>query len=453
MIWLCLKSKIPRRPGVYIYKDKDGKILYVGKAIDLYHRVASYFSDMQSNGVNLTHTRGGIRIHRSNAKVATLVERIAKVETIIVESELEALILEANLIKKHLPLFNVRLTDDKDYLYIAVASEAFPKVVTARKKDLRPMKKYWGPFPSSRTVRETLKSLRKVFPWCSLSSRVFALRTKIRLRPCFYYHIGLCPGPCAGVILKKDYQKIITMFSKFMDGKKEQLITVLTAEMKQASEKQRFEEAAKVKKVIEGIRYLTQTNRTRLYLENPNFLQDENNLALEQLKKDLNLGKLPERIEGYDISNIQGREATGSMVVLTHGEIDKSEYRKFKIKISERPNDVGMHREIMRRRFNHLEWTMPDLIIIDGGRGQVSGVKLEISKACDSGIFKNFKLEIPLFGLAKKREWLYPPEGEIIKLPRKSLSLKLLQKLRDEAHRFAVNYHRKLHLKANLNMI
>ena len=229
-----------------------------------------------------------------------------------------------------------------------------------------------------------------------------------------------------------------------MDGKVTQLISDLTAQMTKASNEQKFEEAAAIKKIIGGVSYLTQPNRTSLYLENPNFLQEENKLALEKLQKDLNLKKLPERIEGYDISNIQGKEAVGSMVVLINGEIDKSQYRKFKIHISGKPNDVGMHKEMMRRRLSHPEWPLPDLIIIDGGRGQVRGAELEI---------RNLKFEISVFGLAKKREWLYPPEGEIIKLPKNSLSLKLLRRLRDEAHRFAITYHRKLHRQAILNMI
>ncbi len=409
------RSKIPHQPGVYIYKDKAGVVLYVGKAIDLYHRVSSYFSG------------------KSDEKTTLLVERIVKVETVIVESELEALILEANLIKKYLPPFNVRLTDDKDYLYIMVTKEDFPKILTARKKDLKDAKKYWGPFPSSRTVKETLKSLRRVFPWCSVASGV-----KTRLRPCFYYHLGLCPGACIGLIDKKDYQKIILRFSKFMEGRKDELIAELTKELIHAAKRFQFKKAAKIKKTVEGITYMTQSNRTKLYLENPNFLENERHLALEELKKDLQLKDLPERIEGYDISNISGKEATGSMVVLTNGEIDKSQYRKFKIRISGKPNDVGMIREMIRRRFQHQEWSTPDLIIVDGGRGQVLGVYSQLQTA-------NYKL--PIFGLAKKMEWLYPPEGEVLKLPRKSLSLRLLQKLRDEAHRFAISYHKKLHGK------
>ncbi len=412
------RAKVPHSPGVYIFKDNLGRVLYVGKAIDLNSRVASYFQTSRDLG----------------SKTQALVERISSVDTTIVESELEALILEANLIKKYLPPFNIKLTDDKDYLYIAVTKEDFSKIITARKKDLKQFKKYWGPFPSSRTVKEALRSLRRVFPWCS--------NPDSRGRACFYYHLRLCPGACVGEIPKEDYNKIISRFSKFMDGKKEDLLSQLTLEMIQASKEQRYEDAQRFKKNIEGINYMTQANRTKLYLENPNFLEEERQLALEQLQKDLNLPKLPERIEGYDISNIQGKEATGSMVVLTNGEIDKSQYRKFKIKISGRPNDVGMHKEMMRRRLKN-DWPLPDLILIDGGRGQVRGANVQCTM---------YNVQIPIFGLAKRLEWLYPPEGEIVKLSRRSLSLKLLQKLRDEAHRFAVSYHRKLRGKIFLGL-
>ncbi len=225
-----------------------------------------------------------------------------------------------------------------------------------------------------------------------------------------------------------------------MDGRKKELIAELTKELTHVVRDLQFEKADKIKKTIEGIAYMTQSNRTDLYLENPNFLENERQLALEELKKDLSLKDLPERIEGYDISNIAGKEATGSMVVLTNGEIDKSQYRKFKISSpagrSGKPNDVGMMVEMVKRRLKHPEWPMPDLIIVDGGRGQVNGVNYEL---------RTNNHELPIFGLAKRMEWLYPPEGEVLKLPKKSLSLKLLQKLRDEAHRFAISYHRKLH--------
>lgn len=404
------KFKLPKKPGVYIFKNKSGDVLYVGKAINLYNRVSSYF-----------HTTN------QDEKTYILSTKIAGVKTVVVESELEALILEANLIKKYLPPFNIRLMDDKDFLYIAVTLEDFPKVITVRKKQLEAVKKFWGPFPSAKTVRETLISLRKVFPWCSGITK--------NGRPCFYYHLGQCLGACTNQISKDDYNRIIKRFSKFLDGKKEELIFDLTKEMTEESLRQNFENAAKIKKMIYGVSYMTQPNRTKLYLENPNFLEDEKALALKQLKKDLNLSKIPARIEGYDISNISGKEASGSLVVLTNGEIDKSQYRRFRIHISGRPNDVGMMREMVKRRLKHNEWRFPDLIIIDGGRGQVKGVNYELQAT-------NYQL--PIFGLAKRMEWLYPPEGEIIKLPKRSLSLKLLQKLRDESHRFALAYHRKL---------
>jgi len=383
--------KVPHKPGVYLFKDESGQVIYIGKAIDLKTRISSPRNWHWDS-----------------------------VSTIVVESELEALILEANLIKKYLPRFNIRLTDDKDYLYIKITKEIFPKVVTARKHELKESLNFFGPFPSSKTVRETLKSLRRVFPWCNGGKK-----------SCFYYHLLLCPGACVGEINQKDYKKIIKNFIKFMQGKKDSLVKELTKEMSKLSKEQNFEKAAKIKKTLAGIAYITQTQRVNLYLENPNFLENEKKLALQELQQVLNLPKIPERIEGYDVSNIQGKEAVGSMVVLTKGDIDKSQYRKFKIRTENKPNDVAMMKEIIARRFKHPEWPKPDLIIVDGGRAQVRIVKSEI----------------PVFGLAKRAEWLYSPKEQIIKLKKTSPALKLLQKLRDEAHRFAISYHRKLHDK------
>ena len=428
------RELVPHKPGVYIYKNSKSRVIYVGKAIDLYHRVASYFRTYNP-GLKVQNQSG-----IGSVKTEVLVREIAGIETIIVESELEALILEANLIKKYLPEFNVRLVDDKDYLYIKITNEDFPRALTARKHDLKDSLKYFGPFPSSRTVKETLKSLRKVFPWCSQPPR----RPLAKLKACFHFHLEQCPGVCIGRISKEDYRKNIFRLAKLLDGQKENLIDELSKDMEKASKNQDFEEAGRLKKMIDGISYLTQPNRTKNYLENPNFLEDQREVALKALQDALGLPKIPSRIEGYDISNIQGKEATGSLVVLTNGEIDKSQYRKFKIHPPAgglaRPNDVGMHREMMKRRLRHKEWPMPDLIIIDGGRGQVNGVSLEI---------RNSKLEIRIYGLAKRLEWLYPPgTGEIVKLSRKSPALQLLQRLRDESHRFAITYHRKLRNKA-----
>ncbi len=415
---------IPHKPGVYIFKDSKKRILYVGKAVDLKSRVSSYFKKKVDS-----------------LKTAALAQEIVSTETIVVSSEIEALILEANLIKKYKPPYNIKLIDDKDFLYIKITKEVFPKIITARKNELRGTKKFFGPFPSSRIVCETLRKLRRIFPWCSLALQGQALQTR---RACFYYHLGLCQGPCAGKISQKDYAKIIRRFIKFMEGKKDELISELVSEMESYSKEREYEKAGGIKKIIQGIQYLTSSTSIKGYLENPNFLENLNKEALLSLKKDLNLSKIPQRIEGYDISNIQGKDATGSMVVLTSGEIDKSQYRIFRIRMENKPNDVGMHKEMIRRRLKHKEWPFPDLIIVDGGRGQAKGVELEIL---------NLKFGIPVFGLAKKMEWLYPPEGQIIKLSKRSISLKLLQKLRDESHRFAVNYHRQLHQRSILNMI
>lgn len=411
-------EQIPHKPGVYQFKDKNGLVIYVGKAIDLHNRVSSYF-----NG-------------QHDTKTTSLVSEITNLETIFVESELEALILEANLIKKYLPKFNIRLVDDKDYLYIKVTKEDFPKILTARKKDLTLTLKYFGPFPSSTTVKNTLRMLRRVFPWCA--GQRFKAGFK---RPCFYYHLGLCPGVCTGEISQKDYKKLISNFIKFMESKHANLVDDLNKQMAEEAAKENFEEAGRLKKMIVGVSYLLQANRVQSYLENPNFLEDEKQKALENLQHDLNLKELPERIEGYDISNIQGRFATGSMVVLTNGEIDKSQYRKFKIHLTGKPNDVGMHSEMMRRRLKN-DWPLPNLIIIDGGIAQVRAAFSQLEKA---------HKQIPVYGLAKRMEWLYQPNGEIIKLSKSASSLKLLQKLRDESHRFAISFYRSLHRKATFD--
>ena len=208
--------------------------------------------------------------------------------------------------------------------------------------------------------------------------------------------------------------------------------------MEKYSQKTMYEQAQTIKKTIDGLQYLMQSTSIKGYLENPNFLEEQNKFSLESLQNDLGLNKISERIECFDISNISGKNATGSMVVLTAGELDKSQYRKFKIQLAGKPNDVAMMREIIRRRFKHQEWPMPDLIIVDGGRGQANVVNDEL---------RTMNYELPVFGLAKKMEWLYRPDGNVIRLPHSSFALRLLQKIRDEAHRFAINYHRKLRSK------
>lgn len=415
------KSNLPHRPGVYIYKNKEGKILYVGKAIDLYHRVASYFRGYEKSSSAYFN-------RQNDPKTSDLVKNIAGIETIEVYSEIEALILEANLIKKYRPPYNIKLMDDKDYLYIKITKEEFPRIITARKHELEGSREYFGPFPSSRNVRLTLKKLRRIFPWCD---RPYP-KDK---RPCFNYHLGLCPGACAGKITPKEYNKNIKHFSQFMQGKKEELLENLIMEMSEASANQEYEKAQHLKRVIEGVEYLTQPNQAAVYLENPNFVADQTKIGLNKLKEYLNLKVIPERIECYDISNMQGQQAVGSLVVLIDGEIDKKWYRKFKIRQEGKPNDVLMMEEVISRRLNHPEWPKPDLILVDGGKGQ--------TRAAQKALAGN-QWDIPIFGLAKRFEWIYQPDGETIKLPKSSPALMLLQKIRDEAHRFAITYHRNI---------
>jgi excinuclease ABC subunit C len=267
-----------------------------------------------------------------------------------------------------------------------------------------------------------------------------------------------------------------------MEEGKAKFVFDLSKEMEQASKNLDFEEAGRIKKILTGVEYMTSSTGITKYLENPNFLEDERQKSLEELQRVLKLPEFPERIECYDISNFQGTDATGSMVVLTNGEIDKSQYRKFKIKIAGKPDDFAMHAEMMRRRLKHKEWPYPQLFLIDGGRGQVRASHTEIQKYAkqneaesikstvilgnevtpESGN-RNTKMQtqdsgqarmtilgsIPVYGLAKREEWLYPPEGEIVKLPKRSLALRTLQKIRDESHRFAITYHRKLRKKSS----
>jgi len=402
-------KRITDKPGVYILKNRNRKILYIGKALNLRNRLKSY------------------QRPTDDPRVSRLIEHIFEVDTLEVNSEIEALILEANLIKKYKPEFNVQLKDDKDYLYIIFTRDKFPKVLPARRKKIADAKEYFGPFPSATTVRRTLKTIRRIFPYstCKPSSRV-----------CLHYHLGLCPGVCVGKIGFRDYKKNIKNLRLFLNGKKQKVIHGLEREMKIASKKLKFEEAEEIRKKLNGLNYVTQPRGdvTR-YMEDPEFIRLRYKEDLEELKSVLNLKKIPGRIEGYDISNIHGEYATGSMVVITDGEIDKSEYKKFKIKRVKGISDTAMMKEIISRRFNN-DWRLPDLIVVDGGKGQLS--------SCLAAQ-KESQLNIPCLGLAKRLEQIYiPGKDKPLRLPRDSKALHLLQRLRDEAHRFAISYHRNL---------
>lgn len=433
--------KLPHHPGVYLFKNDRGKVIYVGKAIDLRNRVGSYF---QQSSRLLPRTK-------------LMVAKIADLETIRVESELEALILEANLIKKFRPYYNVRLKDDKDYLYIKFTKEDFPTVQLARVREVKGAKKYFGPFPDARAARTTYKLLRKLFPFRTCKPN--------QGKPCFYYHLGMCLGVCIGAVDRPTYAKMIRQMISFLEGKKELVLRELTQEMNEAASKLEFEQAQLLKRQIESINYVTQQSRLiDHYISNPNLISDLREEALRDLAEKLHLsGRHLTRIEAYDNSNLQGTEATSSMAVMSMGEPDKSQYRKFKIKSVKGQDDYLYMTEVLTRRFKRLAKdpkqrfnlrdrklmdvnadesfeAVPDLIVIDGGRGQLSAA---------SQVLAELNLPIPVIGLAKRLEEIYfPGQPQPLRLPKSSPALKLLMQLRDEAHRFALGYHRKLRSQA-----
>lgn len=403
---------MPQSPGIYIFKDKNNQIIYIGKSKNLKNRVSSYFKTPLKLG----------------PKTSILVNQIKDISFIKVESEIEALLLEASLIKKHQPKYNIDLKDGKSYPYIKITKkEEFPRVILSRQM-LKDGSLYFGPFPDSGKVRFILRWLRKIIPYCSCKNHP---------KSCLYYHLGLCPHPSYETD-KIGYQKNIRKIIDFLSGRKSKIIKDLNKEMNQYSKTLDFEKAAKVKKQIETIEFITsQRVLSQEYIENPNLIEDKRNEELFDLQKVLNLRVKPEIIECYDISNTSGKEATGSLVTFLNGEPEKSKYKKFKIKTINTPDDYAMLKEVFVRRFNN-NWPLPDLFVVDGGKGQFEILQNILNKR---------NLKIPVIGLAKRFEEIYSQKDGKLQVTSLSLSLpsiKLLQRLRDEAHRFAKFYHIKL---------
>jgi excinuclease ABC subunit C len=414
-------NELPDKPGIYIYRDTEKRIIYVGKAINLKNRVKSYFQSTEKLG----------------PKTAALVANINNLEYVEVESEIEALLLEAETIKRYRPRYNIVLKDDKSYLYIKISTnEDIPRISTARRENL-PGVTYFGPFPSALTAKNVLKTIRKIFPYRSCKT--------LPKTPCLFYHIKLCPAPCVEYISKEHYQQVVDQIILFLKGKRKLLEKEIEKKIQHASDELRFEDAARLKKQLDDMRYITQGfRRPEDYMENPNLQEDERQRTLEELKfalkEHLVLPALPQRIECYDISNTQGKQAVGAMVVFTNAEPDKREYRKFKIKTKDTPDDFSMMREVLRRRFNN-DWALPDLIVIDGGKGQ-----LQVAHE----VLAELGLNLPVISLAKRLEEIFVKTGNefvSIQLPRNAKSLRMLQYLRDEAHRFGITFHRSLRAK------
>ena len=543
--------QLPASPGVYLMRDAEGNILYVGKAANLRQRVRSYFGTRQE----------------LSPKLQRLVSRVNDLDFFVTTSEQEALILELNLIKRHRPRYNVRLKDDKTFPYLKIdLNEDWPRVYITRRLEENGGR-YFGPFASAKSVRQTLKLIKGIFPFRSCSKTI----TGTDLRPCLEYHIRHCLGPCIGSVSRQEYAEVIKQTILFLEGKQEIVVQELESKMEKAAEALDFEKAAllrdqiqAVNKVIEGQRIATtvkgeqdviafagdkdqayvqvffirsgkligresfvlQGTRSEepyqimtsfvkqfydsspsipplLLLQHPvediavieTWLQSKRGArvhiqvpcrgnkkrlvqivaenaeqglqqlrikqlaaptalaaALAEIKRELHLSCLPWRMEGYDISNIQGTAAVGSMVVFDQGKPKPSHYRRFRIKTVSGADDYAMLREVLKRRFKRSgikssdtsapdTWTiLPDLVLIDGGKGQLN-TALSAMREVGAG-------SIPVASLAKENEEIFiPQEKEPVVLPGNSSALQLLQRLRDEAHRFALGYHQKIHKK------
>ena len=331
------------------------------------------------------------------------------------------MILEAKLIKKYQPKFNVRDKDDKSFLYVEITDDKFPRVVLTRGKELQKDFKgtRYGPFISTSSIREGLRIIRKIFPYSLHPESEIA-----KGKPCFNYQIGLCPGVCAGIMSRGEYLKNISHLKLFLSGKKKKLLKALEREMKFASREERFEDAEIAKRQIFSLKYIQDIAFIAARDENFQF-------QISDFQKP--------RIEGYDISNISGTSAVGSMVVFMGERPDKSKYRKFKIRTVFQSDDVGMLKEVLRRRFKHFPtekdsfgWALPNLILIDGGKPQVNAAKQVLDEV---------GLRIPIVGIAKGPA---RKKNEFIgKIPENISEITLIR-VRDEAHRFAVSFHRKM---------
>lgn len=381
-------SNLPDSPGVYFFK-RGRTILYIGKASSLKDRVKSYFAR------DILMTRG--------PKIQKMLEEAVRVEYKQTDSVLEALILEANEIKKHQPPANSRDKDDKSYNFVTLTQDDFPKIVITRGFG------DYGPYPHSGELKEALKIVRKIFPYRDDKCKLVG-------KPCFNAQIGLCPGPCAGWITKADYRNQIRNIKLFFEGKKETLIKTLEKEMRALAKEQKFEEAQDLKRQIFALDHI----------------QD---IAL--IKKDIETKKSNFRIEAYDIAHISGTDVVGVMTVVEDGEVNKSQYRKFKIRTGKN-DDTKNLKEVLTRRLGHPEWRSPNLIVVDGGRGQINAARKVLN---ESGLEMIDVVSVVKDERHKAKEILGLRNGQ------HPVLAKYILLANAEAHRFAIGYHRKLRSK------
>ena len=419
------KTKIehlPKTTGVYLFYEKN-KIVYIGKAINIKNRVKNHFQ-------------------QSNYKDNLFVDKITKIGFLDTASEIEALILEANLIKKYQPRFNVIWKDDKNYFYVAITKSLAPIIyITHQPFDKTQGKQnekaeYVGPFVEGLPLKKTLKFLRRVFPYYATTLRRNSGQARHPKNNCTWCHLELCPGPNPDL---EEYKKNIKKLVLVLKGKRNTVLNSLKKEMSRYARLKEFEKAAKIRDKISNLqRVMSHTGVIESgKVEVSNWSKTEKILK-GIIKTDKNIS----RIEAYDVSNIQGKQATGSMVVFISGRPDKNLYRKFKIKIAKKPNDIAMLKETLERRLAHLEWKQPEIMLIDGGKAQLNiGIKVKQQKSETR--------KIKIISIAKKYKELFV-EG--IKKPMLLKTLPkeifdLIMNLDDEAHRFAIAYHKKLRKK------
>lgn len=416
--------------------------MYVGKAKNLKKRVRNY-----------------AQLKRLVPRIHQMVHVATKLQWQILESEVEALLIEAELIRTHQPEYNVLLKDDKTALYIHITADVLPRLFLVRKKELllsHPKGSIIGPFQSTYKLKQVLALIRPIFKWCNHPLPLDIGASKAR--PCFYYHIDLCSGACIGEIAVEDYQRDMKHLTLFLKGKTQTVVKQIQQEMEQKVAQEKFEEAASLRDQIEIIKDVTSPTKKlapdMILPQLKEQISQEQVLHLQRILSEyLALPKkYPlHRIEGYDVSNIQGTNAAVSMVTFTDGKPDKSEYKVFNIKTLNTPNDYGMMKEALQRRQNHPEWGMPDLIVIDGGRGQLRAA-LSI-----------WEWTNPVISIVKHPDRLVIPQSEtlrtlnetknhyyILKLPENHPALRLVQQVRDESHRFSKKQHTRLRTR---NMI
>lgn len=425
-------KELPADPGVYFHKDKSGAIIYVGKAAVLKNRVRQYFQKSRGR----------------DPKTEALVAEIEDVDWMTVESELEALFLEAEMIRRYMPRYNILLRDDKAMSYIRIDYDSdFPTVGTTR-RPLDDGARYFGPYLSTQSVRQALKLLRRIFPFATR-------RIPGQKRATLHYHLGLDPGLEEGKTSLEDYRANLRKLMSVVEGKRTAVLRELERDMKRAAKTQDFETAAKLRNQV----YALQNLNKQIIFSDKEFLDISKDHALNELVDLLAMEAFPRRIEGYDISHMQGTDVVASMVVFTNGVSNKGEYRKFKTKKDHNNDFYNMHETISRRlsEKNRKAWGLPSLVLIDGGKGQLdAAIKARDAAGCS---------KLPFIGLAKREEQIVIAKGRsnielntkelqrlggfmtesedfiLVNVPHNTNLVKLLQRIRDESHRFAVSYH------------